>query len=82
MKQIEFLSLVVDIEKMTLALSEKKWKHVSQQYQEIFTQSKTSVLNLAKLIALLSSTVEAILPSRKKEKVVLQWSCDKLEFVW
>ena len=57
MKQIEFLSLVVDIEKITLALSEKKWKHVSQQYQEIFTQSKTSVLNLAKLIALLSSTV-------------------------
>ena len=30
-KQIEFLSFVVDIEIMTLALSEKKWKHVSQQ---------------------------------------------------
>ena len=30
-KQIEFLGLVTDTEKMTFALSEKKLKHVSQQ---------------------------------------------------
>ena len=55
-KQIRFLGLIIAIEKMTLALSEKKLKHVSQQCQEIFKEPKTSVLNLAKLIDLLSSS--------------------------
>ena len=63
-KQIEFLCLVTDTEKMTFALSEKKLKHASQQCQEIFKQPKTSVLNLTKLIGLLSSTVQAILLAR------------------
>ena len=62
-KQIEFLGLVIDTEKMTFTLSEEKLKHVSQQCQEIFKQPKTSVLNLTKLIDLLSSTVQAILPA-------------------
>ena len=42
----------------------KKSKHVSQQCQEIFSQPKTSVLNVTKLICQLSSTVQAILPAR------------------
>ena len=49
---------------MTLALSEEKLKHVCQQFQEIFTQPKTSVLNLTKLIDLLLSTVQTILQAR------------------
>ena len=78
---------------MTFSLSEKKLKHVSQQCQEIFKQPKTSVLNLAKLIGLLSSTVQAILSARiqfrhlpeeqilaLQKKRVLQWSCDTGEF--
>ena len=60
-KQIEFLGL--ETEKMTLTPSEKKLKHVSQQRQVIFTQPKTSVLNLKKVIGLLSSTVQVILPT-------------------
>ena len=32
-KQIEFLGLVIDTEKMTFVLSEKKLNHVSQQCQ-------------------------------------------------
>ena len=63
-KQIEFLGLVTDTEKMTFVLSEEKLKHVSQQCQEIFKQPKTSVLNLTKLIGMLSSTVQAILSAR------------------
>ena len=47
----------IDTDKMTFALSEEKFKHVSQQFQEIFKQPKNSVLNLTKLIGLLSSTV-------------------------
>ena len=64
LKQIEFLGVVIDTEKMTLALPKKKLQHVSQQCKEIFTQPKTSVLNLTKLIGLLSSTIQAILPVR------------------
>ena len=51
-------------EKMTLTLSEKKLKYVSQQCQVIFTQPKTSALNLKKVIGLLSSTVQVILPTQ------------------
>ena len=64
MKEIEFQGLVIDTEKMTFTLSEEKLKHVSQQCQEIFKQPKTSVINLKKLIDLLSSTVPTILRAR------------------
>ena len=43
-----------------LWLFHEKNKDVSQQCQETFTQPKTSVLNLTKLIGLLSSTVLAV----------------------
>ena len=56
-------------------------------------QPKTSVFNLTKLIGLLSSTVQAILPAQIRfrypqiganitftEKWVLRWSCDAEEF--
>ena len=43
-KQIEFLGLVTDTEKIILALSKKKLKDVSHRCQEVFTQPKTSVL--------------------------------------
>ena len=64
MKQIEFLGLVIDTEKMTFTLSEEKLKHVSQQCQEIFKQPKASILNLTKSVGLFSSTVQAILLAR------------------
>ena len=63
-KQMEFLGLVTDAEIMSLALSEKKIKHASRQIQEAFTPPQTSVLNLTKLIGLLPSISQAILPAR------------------
>ena len=45
LKQIAFLGLVIDTEKMILAFLEGKLKHMSQKSQEIFMQPKTSVLN-------------------------------------
>ena len=63
-KQIKLLDFVIDKEKMNFALSDEKLKHVSQQCQEIFKQPKTSVLNLTKLIGLLSSTVQTIWSAR------------------
>ena len=71
-KQIGFLGLVIDTEKMNFALSEKKLKHVSQQCQEIFKQPKTSALTLTKLNGLLSSTVQAILPARVQFRYLQQ----------
>ena len=71
-KQIELLGLVIDTEKMTLTLSEKKLKYVSQRCQEIFAQPKISVLNLAKFIGLLSSTVKATLPARTQFRYLQQ----------
>ena len=66
---------------------------MSQKCQ-ILTEPKTSVFYLTKLIGLLSSTAQAILPARiqlwylqqeqilalQKKKKVLQWSCDTGEF--
>ena len=71
-KQMEFLGLVIDTEKMDFALSEKKLKHVPQQCLEIFKQPKTSILNPTKLIGLLLSTVQAILPARIKFRYLQQ----------
>ena len=62
--QIEFLRLIIDTKKITLALSVKKLKHVSQQCQEIFTQPKTSILNPKKLTSMLSWTVQVLLPAQ------------------
>ena len=63
-KQMEFLGLVTNAEIMSLALSEKKIKHVPRQFQEAVTPPQTSVLNLTKLIGLLPSISQAILPAR------------------
>ena len=49
---------------MTLSLSKEKLTHIIQQCQEVYFQPRTSVLSLAKLIGLLSSTVQTILPGK------------------
>ena len=62
---------------------------MSQQCQKVFKQPKISVLNLTKLIGLLSSTVQAILPAGtqfrylQQEKILAlqkERSCDTGEF--
>ena len=63
-KQLEFLGLQINTEEMTLSLSEEKLTHMTQKYQERYSQPGTSVLSLTKLIGLLSSTVQAILPGK------------------
>ena len=69
-KQIDFLGLVIDTEKMTLALSEKKIKEPKTQPNT--SQPKTSILHLTKLIGLLSSIVQAILPARIQFRYIKQ----------
>ena len=62
--QLEFLDLQINIEEMALVFSEEKLAHIIQQCQEVYSQTRTSVLSLTKLIGLLSSTVQAILPGK------------------
>ena len=51
-------------EEMTLSLSKEKLNHVIQQCQEVYFRPRTSVLNFTKLIGLLSSTVQTLLPGK------------------
>lgn len=90
LKQIEFPGLIIDTEKMTLALSDKKIKHVSQRCQEIFTQRKTFSLKSHKInwsaVINFTSTNKVSISSKKKtntsfsEKWILQWPCNTGEF--
>ena len=77
-KQIEFLGLVIDTKKMTLALSEKKLKHMSQQCQEFFMQPKSYKVNWPVAINCFEIFNRSkYLPYRKR---VLQWLCDTGDF--
>lgn len=58
------LGLCIDTEKMALSLIQEKLQMVLQQCQEIFCQSKASILTLTKLVRFFSSTVQAVLPAR------------------
>ena len=58
------LGLCIDTENMALSLIQEKLQMVLQQCQEIFCQSKASILTLTKLVRFFSSTVQAVLPAR------------------
>ena len=64
MKQSEFLGLQINKEEMTLSLSEEKLNHIIQQCQEVYSQPRTLVLNIAKLIGLLSLMVQTVLKGK------------------
>lgn len=55
-KWIEFFRLQINTEGMTLSLSKEKLNHTFQRCLEVYSQPKTSVLNL-------KSTLQAILPA-------------------
>ena len=62
--QLEFLGLQINTEEITVFLSEEKLTQIIQQCQEVYSQPRTSLLILTKLIDLLLSTVPAILPRK------------------
>ena len=55
-KQLEFLVLQINTEELTMSLSEGKLTHTIEQCQEIYSQTKISLLSLTKLIGLFLST--------------------------
>ena len=63
-QRIKFLEVTVDSLIMTLSLPEKKVSKVQKQCQELLQKAQVSILELTKLIGLLSSTIQAVLPAQ------------------
>ena len=78
-KQLEFLGLQINTKEMTLSLSEEKLTHIILQCQEVYSQPRTSVLSLTRLIGLLSSTVRDILPGKIQFRFLQQKQISSLK---
>ena len=63
-REIKFLGLIVDSQFMTLSLPAEKIGKIKDQCLRIHKASEVSLLDLAKLIELLSSTIQAVFPAR------------------
>ena len=72
-QQIDVLGLKIDTHTMTLALTEEKMK-----CQNLLSHSQTTVLELTKLISLMSSTVQAVLPARLQLRYLQQQEIQSL----
>ena len=63
-QRMQFLGAAVDSLIMTLSLSENKASKVQKQCQELLQKTQVLILELTKLIGLLSSTIQAVLPAQ------------------
>ena len=63
-QRIEFLGVTVDSLIMSLSLPEKKVSKVQKQWRELLQKTQVLILELTKLIGLLSSTIQAVLPAQ------------------
>ena len=63
---------------MTLALTEEKMKKVILKCQNLLSHPQTTVLELTKLIGLMSSTVQAVLPARLQLRYLQQQQIQSL----
>ena len=63
-QEIEFLGLTVNSVKMALSLPEQRIKWIQDQCQDLFVKGLVTVLELTKLIDLLASTIQPVLPAR------------------
>ena len=63
-KEIEFLGLVINSEKMTLALPQEKVLDIQNKCAQLIASPKTAIMELAKLLGKLSFTAQAVLPER------------------
>ena len=62
-QQIVFLSLKINTHTMTLVLTKEKIEMVILKCQNLLSHPQTTVLELTKLIGLMSSTVQTVLPA-------------------
>ena len=71
-QRIEFLGVTVDSLIMTLSPVEEKVSKVKKQCQELVQKTQVSILELTKMIGLLSSTILAVLPVQINFKYLQQ----------
>ena len=70
---------IVDSLIMTLSLPEKKVSKVQKQCQELLQKTQVSILELTKLICLLSSTIQSVLPAQINFRYVQQQKIQALK---
>ena len=71
-QEIEFLGLIVNSQTMTLPLPAEKIGKIKDQCLRLYKASKVALLDLAKLIGTLSSTIQAVLPARLQFRFLQQ----------
>ena len=71
-QEIEFLSLIVDSQTMTLLLPAEKIGKIKDQCLRLYKASKVTLLDLTKIIGTLSSTIQAVLPARLQFRFLQQ----------
>ena len=63
-QEIEFLGLKINFVTLELSLNKTKIKKVVPECQNLLNNPQTSILELTRLIGLLTSTIQAVLPAR------------------
>ena len=63
-QEIEFLGLIVNSQTMTLPLPKENIVEIKSQCLSFYKASEVSLLDLKKLIGILSSAIQAVLPAR------------------
>ena len=64
MQEIEFLDLKINSATLELSLNKTKIHKVVSGCQNLLNNPQTSILELTRLIGLLTSTIQAVLPAR------------------
>ena len=63
-QEIEFLGLTINSVTLELSLNKTKIQKVVSECQNLLNNPQTSILELTRLIGLLTSTIQAVLPAR------------------
>ena len=80
-QQIE-LGLKIDTHTITLALTEEKIEKVILKCQNLLSHPQTTILESTKLIGLMSSTVQVVLPARLQLRYLQQQEIQSLNQAW
>ena len=71
-QKMEFLGLIIDFQNLSLSLTEQKLQKVKNCCMEMYKATKVSILELKKLLGLLCSTVQAVLPAQLQLRYLQQ----------
>ena len=78
-QRIEFLGVTVDSLIMTLSLPESKVSKIQKHCLELLQKTQVSILELTKLIDLLSSIIQAVLPAQVNFRYLQQQQIQALK---